>query len=250
MNKNSSILYTLSDSEFISLFRSCNSYSAILRSLGLSTSGSASRTVLFARMRELSLTREDLSKDKQLHISRNKLSDSDIFIDGGCISGHTLKKHYLKMRTKPYECDICGISQWNNNNIVLHLDHINGIKTDNRLQNLRLLCPNCDSQMNTYRGRNIKIAHELNHCVMCKKNISSGNIYCQNCFNKINGINNRHFNIDRKELKLLIRTMSFTNIGKKYGVSDNSIRKRCKYFNLPFRKKDIKNYSDAEWEIL
>jgi len=44
--------------------------------------------------------------------------------------------------------------------------------------------------------------------------------------------------------------MSFTNIGKKYGVSDNSIRKRCKYFDLPFRKKDIKNYSDAEWEIL
>lgn len=96
MNKNSSILYTLSDSEFISLFRSCNSYSAILRSLGLSTSGSASRTVLFARMRELSLTREDLSKDKQLHISRNKLSDSDIFIDGGCISGHTLKSIILK----------------------------------------------------------------------------------------------------------------------------------------------------------
>lgn len=263
MSKNRSILYMLSDSEFISLFRSCNSYSAILRSLGLSTNGSASRTVLFARMRELSLTRDDLSKDKQSHVSHNVLSDSDIFVDGSYVSGHALKSHYLNIRTKSYECDVCGISQWNNMPIVLHLDHINGVKTDNRFQNLRLLCPNCDSQMNTYRGRNIRIngdrvrnvSHRYNHsglktCCICNTPISDKATYCRACSNRIKNVGFRHFVVDREELKSLIKTMSFTAIGKKYGVSDNAVRKRCKFFGLPFKSCDIKKYSDEEWTNL
>ena len=52
----------------------------------------------------------------------------------------------------------------------------------------------------------------------------------------------------RDELKVLIRTTSFTAIGKKYGVSDNAVRKWCKTCNLPYRKKDINSYSDEEWE--
>jgi len=52
----------------------------------------------------------------------------------------------------------------------------------------------------------------------------------------------------RKELKQLIRTKPFTEIGKMYGVSDNSIRKWCDFEKLPRKKKDINSYSDEEWE--
>lgn len=54
----------------------------------------------------------------------------------------------------------------------------------------------------------------------------------------------------RDELKSLIRNKSFLQIGKDFGVSDNSIRNWCRYFNLPYKAHDIKNYTDEEWKLL
>ena len=52
---------------------------------------------------------------------------------------------------------------------------------------------------------------------------------------------------NREELKELIRSVPFTHIGKKFGVSDNTIRKWCDYYDLPRRTMDIKKYTDEEW---
>lgn len=54
----------------------------------------------------------------------------------------------------------------------------------------------------------------------------------------------------REELKQLIRNISFTQIGKQYNVSDNTIRKWCDNYQLPKRVTDIKKYSDTEWELI
>lgn len=56
-----------------------------------------------------------------------------------------------------YKCAICGISEWLGNPLSLQLDHINGISNDHRLENLRLVCPNCHSQTETFAGRNVKL---------------------------------------------------------------------------------------------
>jgi hypothetical protein len=53
------------------------------------------------------------------------------------------------------KCDACGITEWLGRPLAMHLDHINGMKNDHRLQNLRMLCPNCHSQTDTYGGKNI-----------------------------------------------------------------------------------------------
>ena len=54
-----------------------------------------------------------------------------------------------------YKCQECGLKDsWNNKMLVLHLDHINGISNDHRLENLRFLCPNCHSQTDTYTDKN------------------------------------------------------------------------------------------------
>lgn len=64
----------------------------------------------------------------------------------------TLRK--VLTRLTGYACDCCGISDWNGKEITLQVDHINGLANDNRLENLRLICPNCHSQSNTFSGRN------------------------------------------------------------------------------------------------
>ena len=52
-------------------------------------------------------------------------------------------------------CQECGINEWNNKNIVLECDHIDGDKSNNVLSNARLLCPNCHSQTSTFKTKNI-----------------------------------------------------------------------------------------------
>ena len=69
--------------------------------------------------------------------------------------GH-LKRRLIKAGWLLNMCSICGqLPFWRGNPLVLIMDHINGISDDNRLVNLRLLCPNCNSQTETFAGRNI-----------------------------------------------------------------------------------------------
>ncbi len=64
-----------------------------------------------------------------------------------------IKKQILK--EQDYKCSICGIhSEWNGKELHLILDHINGDACDNTRKNLRCICPNCDSQLDTYKSRN------------------------------------------------------------------------------------------------
>jgi hypothetical protein len=65
-----------------------------------------------------------------------------------------LRKRLVKAGLKQEQCQMCGITHWLNIPVSLELDHINGDRYDNRIENLRLLCPNCHSTTETYRGRN------------------------------------------------------------------------------------------------
>jgi 5-methylcytosine-specific restriction endonuclease McrA len=67
--------------------------------------------------------------------------------------GH-LKRRLIKLGLKEARCEICGISRWRERPLALALHHVNGNKHDNRLENLRLLCPNCHSQTENFAGRN------------------------------------------------------------------------------------------------
>ncbi|WP_082962116.1 HNH endonuclease signature motif containing protein [Mycobacterium sp. 852014-52144_SCH5372336] len=67
--------------------------------------------------------------------------------------GNFVRDHLLEQQAS--RCAICGITaEWNGSTLALIIDHINGDATDNRRENLRLLCPNCDSQLPTYKARN------------------------------------------------------------------------------------------------
>lgn len=88
------------------------------------------------------------SKGKQL------TSNDLIFIENSNYSNEIVKKRIIDENLLEYKCLKCQIDSWCGETIVLDLDHINGNNKDNRLENLRFLCPNCHSQTDTYKGRN------------------------------------------------------------------------------------------------
>jgi len=67
---------------------------------------------------------------------------------------YKLKNRLIKEGLLKNECSICGISEWNGKLLNCELDHIDGNRTNHRIENLRILCPNCHSQTDTYRSKN------------------------------------------------------------------------------------------------
>lgn len=139
--------------------RRSRSYAAVMRALGVRPGGNHAR--LKARVAELGL---DVSHfvgqtwNRGLRLGPRKPID-DFLLVGRFIPTHRLKGRLIKAGLKRHSCEGCSRTTWNGLPIPLELDHINGRRDDNRLENLRLLCPNCHAQTPTYRGRNIGVAH-------------------------------------------------------------------------------------------
>lgn len=94
----------------------------------------------------------------------------------GCVKALILKHGLLE-----HLCSECGIGdEWNHKQITLQLDHVNGVNTDHRIENLRFLCPNCHSQTHTFSGRNSR-RKDYPMCNTCQTKLARGNVtgYCQ-----------------------------------------------------------------------
>jgi hypothetical protein len=249
---NQSKVRALSVEELQNILQSCNSYSDVMRRLNLSVSGSSVK-ILKNRIEEekdLDISHFENSRKERrkeiisnLHQS-NKISLNKILVEDSTYTNtNSLNKRLLKEGILKEKCSKCNLgTEWNGQKITLHLDHINGNSNDNRISNLRILCPNCHSQTSTYAGRRKKKIFE---CSICNSSKGKKAIICLKCHNKNNSmdsINQRKVERPSKEeLSKLIQTKTFSQIGKDNGVSDNAIRKWCKYYDLPYRKKDINN---------
>lgn len=150
-------IYELNDDAFISLVKSSLNISEVLFKLGYSVKGNSwGFSQVKKRMDELHLdgcsfrSREAFKKQlKEKSVSSNKL-----FTEHSKHSRIVIRRRVIKENLLEYKCAICGISEWNGKTLSLELDHINGVNDDNRLENLRFLCPNCHSQTTTYGSRN------------------------------------------------------------------------------------------------
>jgi len=139
--------------------------------------------------------------------SKQKVEDANIFCEKSAYPRQSLKRRILKDKLLNYECVECGNSgEYNGKSLSLHLDHANGINNDNRLENLRFLCPNCHSQTETYSGK-------------------------ANKKQKIKVKKQRKRKVERPDMDVLlneVKQYGYSATGRKYGVSDNAIRKWIK----------------------
>ena len=176
---------------------------------------------------------------------------SEYLNDNKYIGSWKLKNKLLKEHIKEAKCELCGLTKWLDKDIPLELHHIDGNRYNNQLDNLQLLCPNCHSMQENNCGKNLgkyssKYHRVYHNCKMCGKPISrsSKNELCIQCSN---GLKRKVERPDREQLKQEIRTSTFTNLSKKYGVSDKAIVKWCISYNLPSKTSIIKSIKDDEW---
>lgn len=150
-------IYALSDEQFVSIVKSSQNISEILFKLGYSIKGNSwGYSQIRRRMEELGLTGADL-KGRSTVVTRSqerKIDPKELLKEKSKHARNVLRRYILKEKLIPYKCAICGVTEWNGKTLSLELDHINGINNDNRLENLRFLCPNCHSQTCTYGSRN------------------------------------------------------------------------------------------------
>lgn len=106
------------------------------------------RKELYKRLPQETKDKMNWAKGKQL------VPDEIVFSENSFYSNEMIKQRIVANSLLEYKCNKCGIDYWQGETIILDLDHINGNNRDNRLENLRYLCPNCHSQTDTYKGRN------------------------------------------------------------------------------------------------
>ena len=149
------------------LCASSYSYAEVLRKAGRKPGGGTTKT-LKQKIEEFNIDISHFTgqgwnghSNTVVDISREKYTLEEVFCKNSPVTQKVLRGYIERHQILEYKCVKCGCNgQWQDGEISLELDHIDGNNTNNEISNLRYLCPNCHALTETYRGKNKKLKSE------------------------------------------------------------------------------------------
>ena len=228
------IIDNLSIEQFSNLIKSSQSRSEVFDRLQMRKSGESFK-ILNRRIKKENI---DISHFKKGGYFSKKIivSDDKIFIKSDRDITSKVRSRLIKNKIIPYVCKKCNLEdKWLNEPIVLELDHIDGNRYNNELNNLRFLCPNCHSQTETFCGKKKKVKpvkicncgnvinkhYKKEICSKCNKNITEN-------FKKPN----------KEQLFLDVYNLDSNALKEKYNVRINKIKKWCMEYDIIWPHKN------------
>jgi len=231
MRARTSLIWKMPREEFVLLVQNAtDGVKGILSAFSLPNKGGNYKTLRRRAMEEgldwkiLAKQWHKVSLDHVHDCSKKPLSS--LMVENSTYNRGSLKRRLLEDGLLEEKCSRCGQgSVWMGERLVFVLDHINGISDDNRIENLRMLCPQCNSQMSTFAGRNNKgkTRSEKNVCKDCGATILKLSIRCRKCADVLR--RRRVVRPDLASLRKEVDEMGWEATGRRYGVSGNAIRK-------------------------
>lgn len=242
--KRSNVFTTIGKADLSRLVASSRSISHLFDQLQMRKSGASFK--IFRRVAaEMEIDTSHFITHGNLTASIQKRTRplDDVFADKSAVCNTTLRNKIIRHRLIPYQCAAVGCDnkgEWLGKPVVLQVDHINGARTDNRLENLRFLCPNCHSQTETFCGRRKKVQPR---CPDCGKAYRGAGRRCRRCSVKLV----KHVCLiqwpTNESLAKLVWEKSLSAVALDLKCSLTALRKQCK-------RKDIKYPPLGYWERL
>lgn len=161
---------------------------------------------------------------------------SEVLVNGSTYSRASLKRRLFDSGLKERRCELCGQGElWKGKRIGLILDHANGVRDDHRLENLRIVCPNCAATLATHCGRKNRLPIQPRKCRRCGTLFTPRDRrqrycsrYCGSRWNRAGVKRPGARRVKRPPHQQLLREVEehgYLGVGRRYGVSDNAVRK-------------------------
>jgi hypothetical protein len=215
-------------------------YAHALRKLGLRPSGGNHR--LFRRyVDEVWQIPTDHFDPEAVRMAavreRRARSLAQVLVTGSVYSRGMLKQRLYDEGLKQRVCEMCGQTEfWRGSRMALILDHVNGVPDDNRIENLRIVCPNCAATPETHCGRKNRLEVLPRECARCGSLLIPRYERQRYCSFECGRRHSNRVRRPRPEARRVVRpsyeqlvaeleASSFLAVGRKYGVSDNAVRK-------------------------
>jgi hypothetical protein len=163
----------------------------------------------------------------------------ELLVEHSTIKRGSLKRRLYREGLKHPVCEMCGVGEsWNGMHISMILDHINGVRDDNRLENRRIVCPNCNAGLDTHCGKGARLPIVPQDCPGCGETFAPNRVrqkYCSAACAYEHMPRPQQRRTVRPPLEDLLEGVAafgYEALGRRHGVSGTSIRKWIKDYGM------------------